>query len=163
MALYSNCMKGYNGKLLKHFTPYQTPLSDGINAFSQHISSNENCYVFPPFSLMLSVIRFIIQNDIICTLILPVNHIAPAWLPSVIDNISDAFIIGRKGQRNVLKFPSNCGFTKDRHGLIHDMWALRFPHTQLQGLANFHMGNHCFFTVYLIHPSITLSALEIQS
>ncbi|MES9884567.1 MAG: reverse transcriptase domain-containing protein [Sedimenticola sp.] len=145
MALDSNCMKGYNGKLLKHFTPYQTPLSDGINAFSQHISSNENCYVFPPFSLMLSVIRFIIQNDIICTLILPVNHIAPAWLPSVIDNISDAFIIGRKGQRNVLKFPSNCGFTKDRHGLIHDMWALRFlPHTAAR-IGEFPYGKSLLF------------------
>ena len=34
MSVDSNTMTDYNGKILKHFTPYPTPLSAGVNLFS---------------------------------------------------------------------------------------------------------------------------------
>ena len=33
MSVDSNTMTDYNGKILKHFTPYPTPLSAGVNCF----------------------------------------------------------------------------------------------------------------------------------
>jgi hypothetical protein len=49
MSVDSNTMKDYNGKILKHFTPYPTPLSAGVNLFSQTVDRRENCYVVPGF------------------------------------------------------------------------------------------------------------------
>ncbi|MEW8340539.1 MAG: hypothetical protein AB2708_11875, partial [Candidatus Thiodiazotropha taylori] len=57
MALDSNCMRHKDGSLLKHFSPYNTPLSSGTDMFCQHVSEAENCYVFPPFSLILPTLR----------------------------------------------------------------------------------------------------------
>ena len=51
MSLDSNCMPDYSGQPLKHFTPFRIPSSAGVNIFSQQISQEENCYVFPPFGL----------------------------------------------------------------------------------------------------------------
>ena len=63
MALDSNCMKDRHGRPLRHFTPYSTPGSSGVNLFTQQIPSEENCYVFPPFHLVLPVVNFLIENE----------------------------------------------------------------------------------------------------
>jgi hypothetical protein len=39
-------MKDNKGNTLKHFTPFQTPLTAGVNVFAQAIDTHENCYVF---------------------------------------------------------------------------------------------------------------------
>ena len=77
MSVDSNTMTDYNGKILKHFTPYPTPLSAGVNLFSQTVDRRENCYVFPPFVLLLPVIAFNMQNSLNCTLIVCVDGITP--------------------------------------------------------------------------------------
>ena len=48
MSLDSNAQKDASGNLLKHFTPFPTPLSAGVNVFAQVIQQEENAYVFPP-------------------------------------------------------------------------------------------------------------------
>lgn len=60
MSLDSNCMiSQVNGKPLRHFTPYPTPLSAGVNVFSQDITLEKNPYVFPPFKLILPLIVYL--------------------------------------------------------------------------------------------------------
>lgn len=52
MSLDSNVMRSKGGVPLKHFTPWATPLSAGINMFCQDIRGETNPYVFPPFGLV---------------------------------------------------------------------------------------------------------------
>ena len=58
MAIDSNCMKDRTGNSLKHFTPYPTPESAGINVFAQTLVSDENYYVFPPFQMIFPLLSF---------------------------------------------------------------------------------------------------------
>lgn len=56
MSLDSNVQRDWRGNPLKHFTPYPTPGSSGVNVFNQDLSvcdgNRVNAYVFPPFSLI---------------------------------------------------------------------------------------------------------------
>ena len=126
MALDSNCMKSRDGMFLKHFTPFPSPKSNGVNVFAQNISQDENCYAFPPFSLVVPLLKFLAENNIICTVIVPLEDIAPLWFPSYYDSISDAFLIGYKTQKGVLKVPTKHGYVRDKYGLSYNLWAIRF-------------------------------------
>ncbi|MEW8544651.1 MAG: reverse transcriptase domain-containing protein, partial [Candidatus Thiodiazotropha sp.] len=94
MSLDSNCMTDFRGKPLKHFTPFQTPYSAGVNVFSQEIAQSENCYAFPPFNLIGSLISFIVECGSECTVIVPASDITPIWQPNVVSRIKDALLIG---------------------------------------------------------------------
>jgi hypothetical protein len=50
-------------------------VSSGVDAFSQAIDKHDNYYAFPPYCLLASVFRFIIDEQINCTLIFP--HFIP--------------------------------------------------------------------------------------
>ena len=125
MALDSNCMKDLRGEKLPHFTPYPTPHSAGVNVFSQTIKPSENYYVFPPFNLTHPVLNLIVSNGAKCSLVIKCEKVTPVWLPALQEKISDAFLIGLKGQRDCLKFPSKHGFIKDRKGLTDNLWVIR--------------------------------------
>ncbi|KAK3089815.1 hypothetical protein FSP39_006754 [Pinctada imbricata] len=56
MSLDSNCMKDEFGLCLKHYTPYPTPKSAGVNVFAQDLSKEKNAYVFPPFQLIFPLL-----------------------------------------------------------------------------------------------------------
>ena len=47
-----------SGALLKHYTPYPTPKSSGVNLFAQNISEDVNPYVFPPFNLIFPTFNY---------------------------------------------------------------------------------------------------------
>ena len=129
MALDSNCMKDRLGKSLPHFTPYPTPHSAGVNVFSQNINASENYYVFPPFNLTLPILNFIISNHARCSVVIKCENVTPVWLPAIQEKISDAFLIGLKGQKDCLKFPSKHGFIRDQKGLTDNVWVIRLePH-----------------------------------
>ena len=68
-ALDSNTKRDMSGEMLKHFTPFYTPHSNGVDAFAQTYTFCEIYYAFPPFCLLPSVIRFVIQEN--CTILLP--------------------------------------------------------------------------------------------
>ena len=125
MALDSNSMKDRHGRPLRHFTPYSTPGSSGVNLFTQEIPFEENCYVFPPFHLVLPVVNFLIENRATCTVLVPATGITPVWLPAVYDYLHDAMIIGRAGDKGILLYPSKKGFTPDKFGLKWNFWAIR--------------------------------------
>ena len=114
MALDSNCMKSNTGELLKHFTLFQTPGSHGVNVFPQILSKCENYYVFPPFNLGIPMLKCIVENDISCTIILPITNQMSVWLPGFNENISDAFLIGNRGQKGILKIPTKSGCIPDK-------------------------------------------------
>ncbi|CAC5382313.1 unnamed protein product [Mytilus coruscus] len=124
MALDSNSMKDKKGNILKHFTPFQSPLSSGINVFTQEINKQENCYVFPPFNLVLPVMTFLKENSCSYTIVIRAENTTPLSLPNFVNFISDAFVLGIKGQKDVLKYPTKKGYVSDRYGLPWNLWAV---------------------------------------
>ncbi|KAK3733637.1 hypothetical protein QZH41_003402 [Actinostola sp. cb2023] len=61
MSLDSNVMRDMDGGRLRHFTPFPTPDSAGVNVRNQDLSICDgavvNAYVFPPFGLILPLLR----------------------------------------------------------------------------------------------------------
>lgn len=78
MALDSNAMIGRDGQSLRHFTPWPTPNSAGVNLFAQTVLPGENCYVFPTIQLIPEVINFIREEGLTCTIVLPCLVPTPA-------------------------------------------------------------------------------------
>ncbi|KAK3706526.1 hypothetical protein QZH41_003273 [Actinostola sp. cb2023] len=71
MALDSNTQLDVNGNPLKHFSPWFTPLSAGVNVFAQVIDGLENAYVFPPFVLVAPLLRFLQESKARFTIVVP--------------------------------------------------------------------------------------------
>ena len=156
MALDSNCMINKNGRLLKHFSPCYTPLSAGVNMFAQSVSSRENSYVFPPFQLLLPVLAFIKENKLNCTVILRTESVAPVWVPMFFQHIKDAFIVGVKGQKDILLYPTKKGYSSDRFGLNDNLWAIRLDENLSLG---FTYGKWLFLKHPLISKNFSLLCL----
>ncbi|MES9880230.1 MAG: reverse transcriptase domain-containing protein [Sedimenticola sp.] len=125
MALDSNCMTDIEGNVLPHFTPHPTPNSSGVNMFAQILDKGGNLYVFPPFSLTLPVITFLLHSLVACTVVISCDAAIPVWLPGVIRYISDAFILGTVGATGCLMFPSKSRFVPDKVGLKQNLWVIR--------------------------------------
>lgn len=125
MATDSNCLRNLDGSKVKHYTKDPTPLSDGINIFSQELSQEENAYVFPPFAIIFPVLKYLQEQKCkLCTFIVP-NFSSPMWKPFLMRYCLKCYIIGRKGQTGVLKFPSKNGYSIDEKGLKWDLMAYR--------------------------------------
>lgn len=62
MALDSNVTRDRLGRPRKHFTPYPTPGSAGVNVFNHDLRECDgvmvNAYVFPPSALIFPLLRF---------------------------------------------------------------------------------------------------------
>lgn len=119
-------MKNYDGFILKHFTPSPSPLSSGVDAFAQKYSKDEIYYAFPPFCLLFPVIKFIVEMKINCTLLFPKLNPIPVWYPFLLRHIESLKLIGCKGDKGVLLYPSKKGYIVDKHGLQFDLYAARF-------------------------------------
>ena len=64
MSLDSNAQIDSKGKMLRHFAPFFTPHSSGVNVFAQTISAAENAYVFPPFVVVGPLLRFLLESEL---------------------------------------------------------------------------------------------------
>ena len=106
MSLDSNVQFDEKGMPLRHFTPFYTPMSSGINVFAQVISRDENAYVFPPFVMMGPLLKFLLQARITVTIVAPQLSPIPYWWPILKGASSDSLLLGSKGERGVLLFPS---------------------------------------------------------
>lgn len=151
MALDSNCMKSNDGSVLKHFTPFPTPRSDGVNVFAQDIPNGKNCYAFPPFNMVIPLLKFVVENDILCTIIVPIDQAIPIWFPAYFRSINDAFIIGHKGQKGILKIPTKQGFVHDKYGLSCNLWAIRINDKK----SIFSFGKYILYTFPNVRNSLT--------
>ena len=95
MALDSNAMIDSCGNQLKHFTPFPTPNSAGVNVFAQELSQHENYYVFPPFCLIFPVLKFLMSKTVEFTLVVPKFHPKPMWWPLVVSACERSIVLGR--------------------------------------------------------------------
>jgi hypothetical protein len=109
MSLDSNARRDSSGHLLRHFTPFPTPMSQGVNIFAQHIAPAENAYVFPPFVLIGPVLKFLRESRCTFTIVVPKLHPLPFWWPLIYSYAQSSFLLGRKGDAQVLLFPSTQG------------------------------------------------------
>ena len=125
MSLDSNVQFDEKGVPLRHFTPFYTPMSSGINVFAQVISRDENAYVFPPFVMMGPLLKFLLQARIPVTIIAPQLSPTPYWWPILKGASSVSLLLGSKGEGGVIPFPSPhvCFATRP---LQWDLFAFRF-------------------------------------
>lgn len=63
MSLDSNCQRNREGLRLPHFTPCATPESSGINIFAHSLPLDHNIYVFPPFVLIVPLLKYLLEQD----------------------------------------------------------------------------------------------------
>lgn len=106
MALDSNCQRDTEGRPLRHFTPYYTPLSSGVNFFAQDIHCSENVYIFPPFILVGPVLILMLEARVPFTIVVPRLYPLPFWWPILKSASQARIVVGKKGDSNVLLFPS---------------------------------------------------------
>lgn len=118
MALDSNVMLNERGEKLRHFTQGPSPLSSGINVFSQDVSLEDNPYVFPPFCLISVLLKFLESQRVKkCTVVVPEIVPTPVWWPLFWLYVESFIVLGNKGDTGVLKLPSKQGFVLDKVGL----------------------------------------------
>ena len=125
-SLDSNAMCDDSGEILKHFTPFPSPISSGVDAFSQPFTAADNCYAFPPFCLLSAVIKFIIQEKLNCTLIFPDLTPVQPWFTLVQRFATVIVPVGLMHDTGVILYPSKRGFLADKKGLQSDLRAARF-------------------------------------
>ena len=124
MSLDSNEQIDSKGKMLRHFTPFFTPHSSGVNVFAQTISAAENAYVFPPFVLVGPVPRFLLESELCFTIVVPKLYPLPFCWPILISRCHARLQLGSKGDLGILLFPSpNASFVT--RPLPWDLFALR--------------------------------------
>ena len=129
MSLDSNSMSDGAGAL-KHYTPYPTPNSSGVDVFAQAVELEENPYVFPPFSMVSPLLNFFRERHLhACTVVLPREHIRPLWWPLVNLWATDFIELGLKGETGKVKYPSKQGWILDDWGLPCDLVAFRMSFT----------------------------------
>jgi hypothetical protein len=125
MSLDSNAMCNSQG-MLRHFTPYPTPQSSGVNVFAQKVEQEKNPYVFPPIGLIHPLLTFFRERRLhICTVILPVEQMKPSWWPIIKSRAHDKCFLGEKGETGKLSYPSKSGWRSDSTGLPWDLEAFR--------------------------------------
>ena len=136
-SLDSNAMKSLAGEQFKHFTPFPTPLSSGIDAFAQTYSDNERCYTSPPFCLLPGFIKFIVQEAINVTLVFPLFDLVEPWYVMIMKYARCIIPVGYKHDKGVLLYPTKKGYQKDKLGLPWTLLAADFnfltreqPHTK---------------------------------
>ena len=131
MALDSNSMKDENGEALRHFTPHPMPASAGINVFAQEVELEVNPYVFPPISMIPPVLNFLKERRVAaCTIVLPIGEWKEAWYPKVIHYAIGKCVLGKKGEKGILWYPSKNGWEPDKTGLRWDLVAFRLCFTE---------------------------------
>ena len=109
MALESNVQRNSSGQPLRHFSPFPSQSSEGINVFAQCIAPTENAYVFPPFILVGPLLNLLRESKVSFSMVVPRLSPLPYWWPLLYSYASASFKLGSKGDFDVLLFPSSYG------------------------------------------------------
>ena len=117
LSLDSNAQKDVSGPPLPHFAPWKTPAARGVNVFSQTITYEpgtifENCYAFPPLSLIGPFIRFLKEQRARGTLVVPVRFPREYWWPILTTECHSFGILAHRGECGVLLRPTKQGFVE---------------------------------------------------
>ena len=122
MAIDSNVMLDREGKSLRHFTPFPSVGSSGVNVFSQNLSAEGNPYVFPPFNLIFPLLKFFEESKLQgVTMVLPDLDPRPVWWPFFRSRLVHSKTLCQKGEVGVLFFPTKAGYQINHRGL---KWSL---------------------------------------
>jgi len=131
MALDSNSQHDRNGFALRHFSPFATPRSAGVNVFNQDLSVCEgrliNAYVFPPFTLIGPLLRLIWSQHAVVTMVVPKLSPLPSWWPILNAMSKHKIQVAAKGSSDALLFPTKQGFQPGK--IPFDLWAFRVGNT----------------------------------
>lgn len=126
MAIPSNVQRMKSGQILPFFSPYPCQESMGVNVFSQHLSDDENYYVFPPFALIGPLMRYLKQRGVRITLIAPEMSPTKYWWPILNSVCICRMLIGLKNERNILNFPPTRNLPWHSKPLPWNLYAFRF-------------------------------------
>ena len=83
MALDSNTPLDAQGHPLRHFTPWPTQNSAGVNVFSQTLHHLDNAYVFSPLALIGILLRFLDSQPCPFTIVVRDPFPRPYWWPVI--------------------------------------------------------------------------------
>lgn len=124
MALDSNAPRDSLGVRLRHFTPWPSVESAGVNILTQTLHPSDNAYVFPPLALVGVVLRFLSSQPCPFTFVTPDPHPRRYWWPIISGRSTDSVRLGALGDLDVLLFPTPNGsfLTKP---LPWYLWAFR--------------------------------------
>ena len=89
MALDSNAPCDSHGSRLRHFTPWPSVESAGVNIFTQTLHPSDNAYVFPPFALVGIVLSFLSSQPCPFTFVTPDPHPRHDWWPIISGRSTD--------------------------------------------------------------------------
>ena len=127
MALDSNVQRSHQGSPLRHFTPYPTPGSAGVNVFNQDLTCCDgviiNAYVFPPLSMIPPLLRILFSQRVVSTMVVPCLSSLPSWWPIIRAMSSREILLARRGSKNAILCPTKHGFMPC--SLPWDLWAFR--------------------------------------
>ena len=127
MALPANVKLDRSGRPLKFFSPFPCVQDQGTNVFSQALSSSENAFVFPPFTLIGPLLRFLTLQPCPFTLIAPDVSPRKYWWPLLQHQATVAFKLGQKGDNSILLFPAKTGHSPwESRPLQWDLRVFRF-------------------------------------
>ena len=134
MALDSNAQCDLHGYPLPHFAPVLTPNAMGVNVFAQSITAAgssifSRSYVFPPFALIPSLLRFLQEQRANCTIVVPDRYPRPYWWPIIMADCVQSLCLARKSDIDVLRRPTTKGCL-DYGPIPWDLWAFRVTYTQ---------------------------------
>ena len=76
-----------------------------MNVFAQHAISG-NAYVFPTFTVVGPLLTFLEHRPCTYSIVVPNLYPRRYWWPLLPSHCSASFLLGRKGDREVLLFPS---------------------------------------------------------
>lgn len=126
MAIPENVRYNPSGKPLRFFAPLPCPGCSGVNIFSQVVSSQENAYVFPPFTLIGPVLKYLRSQPCTFTIVVPDLHPRKYWWPILRNGSFSSLQLGKKGDLNVLFFPSKSHSSNwVTRPLQWDLWAFK--------------------------------------
>lgn len=127
MSLDSNVQRDHNGAPLRHFTPFPTPFSDGVNVFTQDLTACDgervNAYVYPPFSLISPLLRLIRSSRATVTMVVPKLSPLPIWWPIINAMSRGKLQLAQRGSLNAVLFPTKQGLELQR--LHTELWMFR--------------------------------------
>ena len=125
MATQSNVMKDASGRDLRFFSPLPMQGSSGVNIFSQDLSPYENYYVFLPFVLIGSLLRFFQAKYLRVTFIARDVFPRKYWWPTLNAICVDRIQIGKKNETGVLNFHPTSKSGWHSKPLPWDLYAYR--------------------------------------
>ena len=119
------------GRSSSSFPPFLTPCSAGVNLLHQDLSICDgitvNAYVFPAFSLIGPLLRFLRSQRATVTFMAPRLSPLPVWWPIINSMSKKKVLIAFKGSTYTILFPKKQGFQLGE--LPFKLWAFRVDPT----------------------------------